>query len=93
MSRRQPAEAALLPASPLLITETAHVRRRREPTGTTMWIGQISASVGMRVPAASPHNKRLPRLHPKPRPLHNRIRCQCRQDQCLRRQQQALRCQ
>jgi hypothetical protein len=34
-----------------------------------MWIGQISASVGMCVPAASPHNKRLPRLHPKPRPL------------------------
>ena len=48
---------------------------------------------GDRFAAGSPRNKRLPRPHPKPRPLHNRIRCQCRQDQCLRRQQQALRCQ
>jgi hypothetical protein len=38
------------------------------------------------VPAASPHNKRLPRLRPKPRPLHKRIRCQYRRDQCQRRQ-------
>ena len=68
-------------------------RRRREPTGTTTWIGQISASAGTCVPSANPRNKRLPRPHPKPRPLHNRIRCQCPQDQCLRRQQQALRCQ
>ena len=33
-----------------------------------------------------------PRPHPKPRPLHDRIDCNCRQDECLRRQQQALRC-
>ena len=82
-----------IPQAPMIVLQRRILRRRWEPTGTITWIGQISASAGTCVPAASPRNKRLPSPHPKPRPLRNRIRCQCRQDRCLRRQQQALRCQ
>jgi hypothetical protein len=52
---------------------------RREATGTTDWIGQLSASAGMCVPSARRANKQLGRLHW--RGLHGRSRCRLRPSQ------------